>query len=192
LLLSLAVLVLLAAGPGFPSSPQTSVPAPAPVPPAPSPVYVPLSEFANRPPSRLVGVEVKLTYLSEQTIPTPSVVFHPFQTLPDLAAFVPFRSSGLSYTNDELPRVESFAVQLAELKAMLQAANAISAVQQGRRDGKYLSFMVVDRTPGQVKGLEVVLNKPDAVALVTALKGAASPGNGLAVQVLGSLLTRLS
>lgn len=189
-MLALAILGAILAW-DFALAQSSATPAPSPQPVTPVPVPVPLSELANRPPSRLSGVQVKLTYLSEQTKPVPTVVFGPFQRLPDLAAFKPYQTLGLPYGNDNFKNIEHFSVDLAELKAMLQKANTIPAVQQGKRDGKFLAFVVVDTTPGEVKGLEVVLNQADAKALVTALQTAASPSNGMAKQILTALLTRL-
>jgi hypothetical protein len=191
-MLALAILgALLAWDLALAQSSATPAPSPQPVTPAPAPVQVPLSEFANRPPSRLAGVHAKLTYLSEQKKPVPTVVFGSFQRLPDMAAFKPYQTPGLHYGNDNFKNIENFSVDLAELKAMLQKANTIPAVQQGKRDGKFLAFVVVDTTPGEVKGLEVALNQADAKALVTALQTAAFPSNGMAKQILTALLTRL-
>ncbi len=157
----------------------------------PAPVVVPLSEFANRDAGLLVGVNVKLTYLSEQTKPIPTVVFGSFSVLPSLAPFKPFEKRGHDYGNDALSRVEHFSVGLAELKAMLQKANTIPAVQRGSQSGTVLSFGVVDSAPGSTKGLQVILDRADAQALVAALQGAALPGNAAAKQTLSDLLTRL-
>ena len=188
-LLALAVLGALSA-----RNLASAQPAATPVPSQPTsmaPVHVALSEFADRDPSRLAGVHVKLTYLSEQTKPIPTVVFGSFSQQPSMAWFKPFEKRGHDYGNDNLSRVEHFTVGLDELKAMLQKANTIPAVQQGRQDGKVLSFGVVDSAPGSNKGLQVILDLPDAKALVAALQGAALPSNGRAKKTLGDLLTRL-
>lgn len=151
---------------------------------------VPMSEFANRPPRRLVAVHAKLTYLFEQTKPVSTVVCGSFRRLVDLHAFQALRKPGVSYINDELPRVENFSVTTDELQKMLQAANGIPAVRESRRDGQHVSFMVLGDEAGRRKGCEAILNKLEAQALVRALRNEVSPSNGMAINILDSFLTR--
>ncbi len=170
---------------------RTAAPPPVPGPPrAVSPLpQSPYSEFTRRPPARLSHVQVKLTYLGEQTKPVPTVVFGAIGRLIDLQAFGGLRKAGIDYGNDELPRIESFVVTVDELHAMLQAA-ALPAVTQGQRDGSWVSFMVLDNAPPGIKGVEAILDPQEAEALVRALRSGVSPRDGPAAAVLDSFLAR--
>jgi hypothetical protein len=181
----------LAAGPASPQG--TPVPT-GPAAPAPAPVPQPtmVGDFANLPARQLTHVQVKLTYTGPQKKVLPTVVFGSYQTLPAMAAFVPFRTPGVPYDNDEVERIDHFSTALSELKSMLLAANTLPPVQSGSRTGDTLSLMVVDTAAGHFyKGTEVILDRAAAKALVSLLAGSADPGNGMARQVLGDFLARL-
>ncbi len=143
-------------------------------------------EFAALTVDELLHLQAKLTYIGRQTEPITTVAFSTLTHLIDMEAFKPLRSPGVSYANDELPSIMSFTVTAQEFQRILRGMAGLPAVRAGRRNGAYLSLMLVNDTP-EGFGLEILLDRDDGRRLVATVEGSLTPENGIGLKVLGFL-----
>jgi len=131
--------------------------------------FSPFSDFQAMSLDQLKTLQVKLTYVGVQTRPTPSRAFtSPFHTF-DPDAFVPFRRSGISYSNDDI-QIRTFTASPGELKAVIDNVAMLPNVTAGGvATNIYLSFALLN-TSGGTKAFEAVLNKADTSDLFAQLR----------------------
>ncbi len=160
------------------------------------------AEFQAMSLEQLKSLQVKLTFVGEQARPIPSVAFTSiFHTL-DLGKFVPFRRSGINYSNDELA-VRSFSASPEELKALIDGVGTLPDVTAGGvAEEVFLSFALFNSAgPGHPshdahglhagdRAFEAVLNQSDAAAVLGKVLRALQ-SNSLGSRVLSAMACSL-
>lgn len=136
--------------------------------------------------AELQNLQVKLTYLGEQTRPILTVVFGSLLHVVSMENFKPFRKSGVDYGNDDLPTVRNFTSRPDELQRMIQLVGTIPVVRAGVREGEFLSFMMVNELRGEIKGFEAILNARDAESLLRLITASLDIDNGIGLMILNS------
>ena len=128
------------------------------------------SEFQGMSLSQLTTLQVKLTYVGPQIEPISTLAFTSTGSTLDLSKFVPFRHSGINYSNDDGAPIVTFPATTAELKSVIDGVGTLSGVTSGGvATIPFLSFALFNSEPG-IKGFEAVLNQADATALFAKLR----------------------
>ncbi|SRR5579883_2333445 len=133
----------------------------------------------------LRNLQVKLTYVGEQTKAIPTIAFTSFHHLIQMDWFRPLRTQGLSYENDEHD-VWNFTVLPDEMLRVVTALAGLGAVRQSCPvDQAYLSLAVVlrDSRLGQ-SAVEVLLDLPGAEVTNSAIHDALDEQDGVGRRVL--------
>jgi hypothetical protein len=87
-----------------------------------------------------------------------------------LSLFLPFRRSGINYSNDDLPSIRSFSASQQELKAVIDNVGTLPNVTAGGVAAEpYFSFALLNSQPS-TKAFEAVLNKSDSASLFAQLR----------------------
>jgi hypothetical protein len=129
--------------------------------------------------------QVKFTYVGLQTKAVPTLAFSSFRHILDMSWFVPFRSPGLSYANDDT-EVWSFSVDPDEMAQIVSSLAQVEAVRASHEAAEpSLSLMIVLRNSrlGDLH-LEALVSSADAGRVSRAISDALQPDNGLARRVL--------
>jgi len=122
--------------------------------------------------------------VGEQTEPIGTIVMQTYYYLPSIEDFSPLRTSGLSYTNDELPMILNFSITPKELDPILQLAEFVwnSSGREGHSPS--LSFSTIVNSPEGIQGAELLFSYEGGVALHQALAGAIDRDNKIGQMIL--------
>ena len=145
---------------------------------------MPLEDLLRHDDTRMRRAAAKLTHVGEQTIPVSTIVIQVYYYLPSLNVFSSLHTSGISYSNDELPIILNFSVSPQEFRCILEEANRVWNSIQEMGGQPSLSFAVVVDTPDQLEGQEILLTYNSGVALHHALSAALDRTNGVGHTVL--------
>lgn len=127
--------------------------------------YSPYSDFQNLMPVELASLQVKLTFVGPHDHPVRSLIFTSTSGTIDVAAFTPYRRSGISYGLDG-GSPATFKVAPTLLDAMIDSVATLSQVTDGGVDSTwYVSFAMVETVSGS-RGFESILDGTNATALV--------------------------
>jgi hypothetical protein len=133
--------------------------------------FSPYSVFQSMTLAQLTTLQAKLTFVGPQDEALRTVVFTASGNAVNLALFVPFQRSGISYANDTLP-VLSFTASPGQLQTMISNVGQLANVTAGSvSPNPYLSFALLN-TAGGTQAFEAVLGTTDAAALFTQLLAA--------------------
>jgi hypothetical protein len=133
---------------------------------------------------RLQRVAAKLTHVGEQTGPVLTIVIQTLYYLPSLEIFIPFRSSRVSYVNDELPLILNFSVSPDEFARVVESAAGFESQQQGDLHQVSLSLTVVVHSDEELVGAEVLVTRDTGVLLHAKVLQALDETNGVGRSVL--------
>jgi hypothetical protein len=136
-------------------------------------------------PRDLRTLQIKLTFVGTQHKPLPSVVFNSFHHIVNLEWFIPMRSPDLHYANDEIA-VWHFTATPEEIHSIVTVLTELPKFQSPSEiDAPYLSVMFALGDPRtETIATEVVLSRPNAQTLVTAVYDALDRSNGIGRMVI--------
>ena len=127
--------------------------------------FSPYSDFQSMSLTQLGTVQVKLTYLGEQTASVVTVAFTPPGNAINMALFTPYRRPELDYGNDDSsPR--TFSATTLQLKALIDGVGTLPDVTDGDVDPDgFVSFALLSSVAGTTKVFEAVANTTTGPAL---------------------------
>jgi hypothetical protein len=145
--------------------------------------FAPYSDFQAMSVARLATLQVKLTYIGDQTASINTVAFTAPGNPVDLTLFTPYRRPGLHYANDDSsPR--SFAATTQQLRALLDSVGKLPNVTDGDVDlDGSVSFALLNTAGGTTKVFEAVVNGTSGPALFDKMLSALA-GNSDGIRVL--------
>ena len=115
---------------------------------AAQPTCAPFSAFQAMSAAQLQTLQVKLTYVGIQDKGIPSLVFTSTSQVPDVGQFSAVKQPGIDYSND-LYKVNTFTVNTAQLKAVIDGLSGLPAVTGGGVDpNPFFSFSLVNPGTG--------------------------------------------
>lgn len=162
--------------------------------PTPTPTSLPVSdfeEFESMDLSEFMTLQMKLTYVGEQSKVVPTVAITADSHDLDMDCFKPFRKTGVDYGNDEVATVVALSVTTEELQGIIGALGVMPAVKEGAREGQFLSFMMCNKVDGQTKGFEAIVDASDAEALLRTIVDELEPDSDTARQTLEDYMESL-
>lgn len=125
----------------------------------------PYSDFQAMSLSELATLQVKLTYMGEQTAVLGTLLLSATGSTPDPALFTPFRRAGHTYVNDDFGQ-QRVAASVQELKALIDEVGTLPGVTDGDVDaGGYLSFSLLNTVGGTTKAFEAIVDSTNGPAL---------------------------
>jgi hypothetical protein len=126
----------------------------------------------------------KLTYVGEQSKPTPSVIFHSGATPPE-GLFLPFESPSVSYLNDSVVQPRVFGISQEEQVRVLRALASSSLAQAGTSASWALVLVQVEGE--QRRRAEWLMDRAICKQIVRLIAGALSDGNSQGKQSLSRM-----
>ncbi len=146
---------------------------PRPVPPPP-PAKVPFSEVVPADPGEYTGYQVKVTYTGIQTKTIPTLLLVGESRAPAVEEFVPYRSDGVHYGNDD-SRLIDLTVAGATIQRLVEAVGRRPALSvSGGGPEPVVSLMIERGRPPDEKVFEHLCDEIDADRLVDLVEAAAS------------------
>lgn len=133
---------------------------------------------------RLRRGAAKLTHVGEQTVPVVSVVIQSYFYPVSLEKFRNWRTSQLSYGNDELPVILNFSVLPEELRKVFSEAKRVSEDYPIETNRPSLSFTGIVDAPEGLLGGELLFSYEGGVKLHSALALAIDHDNKIGQIVL--------
>src|SRR5437867_189499 len=121
--------------------------------------FSPYSDLQAMSLADLATLQVKLSYLGDQTRMFTSRALTASGNVQNLSFFVPFERPAFDYANDHFT-VDSFKVAVEDLKALIDSVGTIPEVTDGGVDaGGYLSFALLNSAGGTTKAFESLLDR---------------------------------
>jgi len=132
--------------------------------------------------------QVKITYVSKQTNPIPTLAFSS-SYYPDMSAFKLYYRDGIHYGNDDIA-VWSFLATPEEIKSFVDSIAPFPALTSTDTiPNPKLSFMIMrDTGTDEEKCFEALVGDADSYDLLYTLRASLDPSNGLG----GALVDQLS
>ena len=126
---------------------------------APAQTFSPYSDFQAMTLSDLATLQVKLTYMGNQTTAVGTLLFGAAGNTLNAGLFVPFHRSGQPYFNDDVGQYK-FTASVTELKAMIDSVATLADVTDGDADPNgTVSFSLLNTVGGTTKVFEAIVNK---------------------------------